>query len=507
MITADRSIRASAFDPPARTASAAVEADVEPGTEVDALTLGRRIREHRTARSMTLGELAAAIDRAPSQVSAIENGKREPRLSMLRTIALALGTSVDELLKPDAPSERAALEIAVERAQRGPVFSALGLEPFRVAKGMTDQTLATILALHNEIDRLHRERAATPEEARRANALLRAEMRARDNFYPELEAKAAELLEAVGHTGGPVSHQLVADMASHLGYSLHYVGDLPHSTRSVTDKRNGRIYLPTAQSPSRDSRSPILQALASHLLGHEEPGGYAEFLRQRIETNYLTAAILLPEQAAVRFLTEAKNLRRISMEDLRDAFAVSYETAAHRFTNLATARLGIPVHFTKVHESGTIIKAYENDRVRFPSDALGAIEGTTMCRNWTARTVFDVEDRFSPWYQYTDTPSGTFWCTSRIEKAKEGEYSVSVGVPFEHVKWFRGRETPHRAVSRCPDPACCQAPSGLAERWADASWPAARTPTSLLAALPTGTFPGVDQTEVFTFLEAHAPRG
>jgi len=207
-------------------------------------------------------------------------------------------------------------------------------------------------------------------------------------------------------------------------------------------------------------------------------------------------------------VTEAKNLRRISMEELRDAFAVSYETAAHRFTNLATARLDIPVHFMKVHESGTIIKAYENDKVRFPSDALGAVEGTTVCRNWTARTVFDVEDRFSPWYQYTDTTSGTFWCTSRIEKAKEGEYSVSVGVPFEHVKWFRGRETPHRAVSRCPDESCCRrAPGDLADKWADASWPAARTPTSLLAALPTGTFPGVDQTEVYQFLEAHAPRG
>lgn len=503
MITADRlAPSSSAAAAAAATAAAPAESS---GAEVDALTLGRRIREHRLARGLTLGELARAIDRAPSQVSAIENGKREPRLSMLRTIALALGTTVDELLRNDAPSERAALEIAVERAQRGPVFAALGLDPFRVAKTMNDQTLQTILALHNEIDRLHRERAATPEEARRANAELRAEMRARDNFDAALEAKAAALLEAVGHTGGPVSHQQVADLASHLGYSLHYVGDLPHSTRSVTDKRHGRIYLPTQQSPSRDSRSPILQALASHVLGHEEPGDYREFLRQRVETNYLTAAILLPEQAAVRYLTEAKNLRRISMEELRDHFAVSYETAAHRFTNLATARLDIPVHFMKVHESGTIIKAYENDRVRFPSDALGAVEGTTVCRNWTARTVFDVDDRFSPWYQYTDTPSGTFWCTSRIEKAKEGEYSVSVGVPFEHVKWFRGRETPHRAVSRCPDPSCCQAPAGLAEKWADASWPAARTPTSLLAALPTGTFPGVDQTEVYEFLEAHAP--
>ena len=146
----------------------------------------------------------------------------------------------------------------------------------------------------------------------------------------------------------------------------------------------------------------------------------------------------------MKVLTEAKNLRRISMEDLRDAFAVSYETAAHRFTNLATARLGIPVHFMKVHESGTIIKAYENDSVRFPSDALGAVEGTTVCRNWTARTVFDVEDRFSPWYQYTDTSTGTFWCTSRIEKAKEGEYSVSVG------RAVRAREVVPRPRDRQP---------------------------------------------------------
>src|SRR5680860_225660 len=484
-----------------------LSADPTEESGLDALTLGRRIRDLRTARKMTLDALASAIDRAPSQMSMIENGKREPRLSMLRTIATALGTTVDDLLKTEAPSVRAALEIAVERAQRGPVFTALGLPRIRVSKRQSDETLQTLLTLHNEIERLHRERAATPEEARRANAELRATMRSRDNYFPELEAQAVELLAAVGHTGGPVSHQVVADMATHLGYSLHYVGDLPHSTRSVTDKRNGRIYLPTKQSASRDSRSPILQAFASLLCGHDDPGSYAEFLRQRVETNYLTAAILLPEKDTVKLLTEAKNLRRISMEDLRDAFAVSYETAAHRFTNLATARLGIPVHFMKVHESGTIIKAYENDAVRFPSDALGAVEGTTVCRNWTARTVFEAEDRFSPWYQYTDMPIGTYWCTSRIEKAKEGEYSVSVGVPFAHVKWFRGRETTNRAVSLCPDETCCRrAPSDLTEKWSGQSWPAARTPTSLLAALPTGTFPGVDQTEVYEFLESHSPR-
>ena len=507
MVTVDPSSSSAAA--PTRPAPSPISASggADPGeTGLDALTLGRRIRDRRHRLGLTLDTLAAAVDRAPSQISMIENGKREPRLSMLRLIAAALDTSVDELLRTDAPTPRAALEIAVERAQRGPVFTALGLPRFRVGPGQPDETLQTILTLHNEIERLHKERAATPEEARRANAQLRAEMRERDNYFPDLEAQALELLTTVGHSGGPVSHQVVADMAAHLGFSLHYVGDLPHSTRSVTDKRNGRIYLPTEQSASRDSRSPILQAFASHLCGHSEPESYADFLRQRVETNYLTAAILLPQTDTVRLLNEAKAARRISLEDLRDAFSVSYETAAHRFTNLATARLGIPVHFMKVHESGTIIKAYENDDVQFPSDALGAVEGSTVCRSWTARTVFDVPDRFSPWYQYTDTPAGTFWCTSRIEKAKEGDYSVSVGVPFTHVNWFRGRETTNRAVSTCPDEACCRrAPDTLSGRWEGQSWPVARTPTSLLAALPTGTFPGVDPTEVYEFLEAHSP--
>jgi transcriptional regulator with XRE-family HTH domain len=505
MITATDHRSRSAEARAVRPGVVATARSTEPD-ELDALTLGRRIRERRQQLGMTLDDLAAAIGRAPSQVSMIENGKREPRLSMLRGIADALSTSVDELVRAEAPNERAALEIAVERAVRGPVFASLGLPGIRAAKSMSDDVLKALLGLHGEIERLHRERASTPEEARRANAQLRAEMRARDNYYPALERQASDLLEAAGHTGGPVSQQTVSDIAARLGYSLHYVNDLPYATRSVTDRRHHRVYLPVQQQPSRDSRSPVLQALASQVLGHDEPRSYADFLRQRVETNYLTAAVLLPEKDAVRQLTEAKNLHRISMEDLRDAFAVSYETAAHRFTNLATMRLGIPVHFMKVHESGTIVKAYENDSVRFPSDATGAIEGTTVCRNWTARTVFDASDRFSPWYQYTDTPAGTFWCTSRIEKAKEGEYSVSVGVPFAHVKWFRGRDTANRAESRCPDESCChKAPAELADAWAAYAWPAARTPTSLLAALPTGSFPGVDETEVYEFLQAHAP--
>ncbi len=155
---------------------------------------------------------------------------------------------------------------------------------------------------------------------------------------------------------------------------------------------------------------------------------------------------------------------------------------------------------------GTLSKAYENDNVAFPTDALGAVEGQVVCRNWSARRVFDVDDRFSPYHQYTDKPSGTYWCTSRIQSTSRGEFSVSVGTPFAHVKWFRGRDTANRATSTCPDEGCCRRPpADLASRWEQQALPSARLNSSLLAAMPAGIFPGVDSTEVFEFLESHAP--
>lgn len=476
-------------------------ASFQDGT-ADALTLGRRIRQRRSQQGMKLEQLATLVDRAPSQISAIENGKREPSLPVLRALANALGCSVDELLVDEPPSERAALEIAVERAQRSPVFASLRLQPIRVSKATSDDTLRAILGLHQEIERLHGERAATPEEARRANTELRAEMRVQGNYYPDLEHAAHRLLESVEYQGGPVSQQSISNIAQRLGFSLHYVSDLPHSTRSVIDRRNHRIYLGSSL-PSRDERAPILRAIASLVCEHTEPRSYGEFLRQRVEANYLAGAVLLPEHATAASLREAKNNREISMEDLRDAFGVSYEMAAHRFTNLATTHLDLEVHFMKVHESGTLIKAYENDGVKFPSDALGNLEGSMVCRNWTARTVFSQPDLFNPWYQYTDMADGnTYWCTSRVEQAKEGQYSISVGVPFDAVRWFRGRDTPHRTQSFCPDERCCRrASDGLTDKWQSFAWPEAATPTSLLAALPTGTFPGVDSHEVYEFLE------
>lgn len=489
----DASTASGTWNRPARSAP-------EP-QRVDALQLGKSLRHARKQAGLTLDAVHEAIGLAPSQLSGFENGKREARFSQLQQLAALYGVGLDHLTGTVPPSRRAAMELRLERAMQSSTWQQKQLPTMRIGPRTPDDVLETMLALVDELDRVAEERVATPEEARLANTRLRAEMRARDNHFPEIEAEAARMLERVGYQAGPLSQHLIAAITERLGFSVHHVGDLPHSTRSVTDLKRKRIYLSRSSRTGHDPRSVLLQALGHHVLGHSVPADYGAFLRQRIETNYFAAALLMPERTAVEFLAAAKDERQLAVEDLRDAFAVSYEAAAHRLTNLATVHLGIPLHFQKVHESGIIYKAYENDGVTFPADHTGAIEGQPVCRNWTSREVFDVADKVNAFEQYTETPAGTFWCSAMTERSQSGEFSLSIGVPFSQAKWFRGRATKERSVSRCPDPTCCRTPpAALAADWAGQAWPSARAHSHLLAALPPGAFPGVDETEVYSFL-------
>jgi transcriptional regulator with XRE-family HTH domain len=468
-------------------------------------TLGHRIRHFRTAAGLTLDGLGERVGIAASQLSLIENGKREPKVGTLQSIARELGLELAELLSGEAPTRRASLEIELERAQRGALYASLGLPRMRVTKGTTDDTLEAVVGLHRELQRRASEAIATPEEARRANTELRERMRDHDNYLPDIERIAEERVRAAGHTSGALTHRTVGIMAEQLGFTLIYVADLPNSTRSVIDIENKRIYLPPASIPGGHGlRSMALQAMAHRVLGHERPESYAEFLHQRLEINYYAACCLMPETAAVSFLSQAKRDRDLAIEDFRDAFGVTHEAAAHRFTNLATSKLDMRMHFLRVTGDGSLLRGYENDGLPLPTDVTGAIEGQFVCRKWSARNAFDRTNRTTELYQYTDTPAGTYWCATQTGSTDDGEFSISVGVPFDDAKWFRGRETTERAESRCPDESCCRRPSDeLAARWAGKAWPSARVHTHTFAPLPRGSFPGVDDTEVYEFLSRH----
>ena len=470
------------------------------------MTLGQRIRHFRTGAGLTLDQLGERVGLAGSQLSLIENGRREPRVTLLSAVAAAVGVQLADLLDERPPSKRAALEIELDRAQRGTVYATLGLPTIRPTKGTPDETLEALVGLHRELARRAREAVATPEEARRANTELRLRMRDLDNSLPEIDEIAQQLVAQVGHTTGALTHRSVSEMARRLGFELVHVNDLPHSARSVTDLENGRIYLPPASIPGGHGlRGMALQAMAHRVLEHEHPVTYADFLQQRLEINYFAAAVLMPRDQAVRFLTQAKADRNIAVEDFRDAFGVTHEAAALRFTNLATAHLGLEVHFLRVGDDGAVQKAYENDGLRLPVDVTGSTEGQFVCRRWAARTAFARTNRTTEFYQYTDTPEGTFFESTQTGTTASEEFSITIGVPFAYSKWFRGRETQDRTASTCPDEACCKRPDDeLAQRWTGKAWSSAKLHAHILSPLPSGTFPGVDDRELYEFLDAHS---
>jgi XRE family transcriptional regulator, fatty acid utilization regulator len=483
----------------------AQESSSLPVGGLDLHLFGLRLRHIRRSRGLTLAELGARVNRAPSLLSLLENGRREPKLSLIEALAAALSVPASELLRSQPPSRRAQLELELAEAQRDPAYAGLGLPPLRVGARVPSDVLEHLVALHTELRRERTKPTATPEEARAANAHLRAMMGERGNYFAEIEKAAAEALATVDYSGGALSQGMLLAVVSHHGFAVRYVTDLPRSARSVTDLRNRRIYLRQEPLGMHTPRAVLLQTLGHFVLGHSAPRDFGEFLLQRVEANYFAAAVLVPEQAAAQFLLTAKVARDLSVEDLRDVFSVSYEMAAHRFTNLATHHLELTCHFVKNDESGIIYKAYENDGVVFPADPTGAIEGQRMCRQWSGRQVFAATDRFSPYYQYSDTPSGTYWCTALVDSGRERGFAITLGVPFEDSRWFRGRETTLRMRSACPSGECCQRPpAALAKRWEGMAWPSARAHSHVLLALPSGSFPGVDDSEVFEFLDRHA---
>ncbi|MGZ4433415.1 MAG: helix-turn-helix domain-containing protein, partial [Trebonia sp.] len=321
---------------------------------LDLATFGQRLRHVRRARGMTLADLGARVGRTPSVLSLIENGKREPRLTLVEQLATALEVPVGELLKKQPPSRRAQLEISLEQAQRDPSYRGLGLPQLRVGTRVPAEILEHLVGLATELRAQRSKPTATPEEARAANAALRSSMRERGNYFPDIERAAAGALARASYAAGALSQGMLLSVVAQHGFSVRFVPDLPTSVRSLTDLRGNRIYVKQEPVGGHSARAVILQALGHFLLGHDTPRDFADFLRQRVEANYFAAAMLIPETAAVAFLRDAMSRRDLAVEDLVDVYSVSYEMAAHRVTNLITHHLELPCHFVKNDASGII---------------------------------------------------------------------------------------------------------------------------------------------------------
>jgi hypothetical protein len=330
---------------------------------------------------------------------------------------------------------------------------------------------------------------------------------AHDGYLEDVEREARRALESSGYEGeGPFSSRNLLDLAASAGFSVQPIDDMPAFARSVIDLDHHRVYIAQRDElRTRQARKAVLQTLAGFLLGHEQEPDLDTFLRQRVETAYFAAAVLAPEDAVLARLNAAREHHDIDVEDVKELFYLSYEMAAWRTANLVTRHFDIRTHLVVSNRMGTVVKAYANDGTPLPRDDHGGMEAQRLCRRWGARVTFASHERYDTHHQYTDTPAGTFFCTTHIEAGREPPYAVTLGVPFTEARWFRGRDTTNRETSTCPDPTCCRLPSpDLAGKWADKVIVSARSQDRILGLLRPDPYPELDMPEVLEVVEGHA---
>ena len=480
--------------------------------DLDLLVLGQRVRHARRRKGQTLAALGQVVGRPAPYLSRLENGKVEPKLGFLTDLAAALDTTPRDLLDAESPDRRSELEIEIHRAQRDPRYRALGLAPLKPTAKVPDEVLEHIVSLwHLSVDSTVDESdestaTADVDRARRANRELRAEMRDRDNYFADIEKIAGDALSAAGYVGhGPLSERVLTELVGLYGFTIERVTNMPRAARSITDTRDRIIFIPDIGGLKiRQARSVVLQTLGHFALEHTETADFGDYLRQRIESNYFAAAVLAPEGPAVEFLKEAKEAEDISVEDLKELFYISYEMAAHRFTNLATVHLDLPVHFYRTDSEGVISKAYENDGLELPVSEDGALEGERIPRQWGSRQAWNAHGSFLLHEQYTVTDGGEFFCVTYIEtETDRNPHAVTLGTRAELASVFRGSDTLRREFARSreirPDLA-------LVQEWEGVAWPSAAERSHVLSILPPSArsfspFPGIDVLDVYRFLE------
>jgi predicted transcriptional regulator/DNA-binding XRE family transcriptional regulator len=471
--------------------------------------LGKRVRFFRREAGLTLDAVGTAVGRPASYLSQLENGLNDPRASLIEKLADVLGCTQEDLTDTEPPTYRDDLEIKVESYQREPRYAELHLPHLKPTARTPDEVLEHIARLYESLRDAEAAAAVRPgDDQREAQNRIRDDMRDRNNYFADIEAEAQRVLDAVGYTTGPMTERVMTDLAGHYGFSVERIQDLPLSTRSITDQRARKIYIAQRNDiTTRAARSVILQTLGHFVLGHRDSDDFGEYVRQRVEANYFAGAVLAPEKNAVAFLQEAYDRCDISVEDFREVFYISYEMAAHRLTNLATEHFDVRLHFLRSDREGLIWKAYHNNDVPLPADADGTVEGQRLCRAWGSRQVFESKSAYDLYYQWTETPAGDYWCVTYIEPDRSPPYAVTLGTNAADAKYFRGRDTPNRMVSRCPAPSCCREPNKtLSQRWRGAAWPSAKDRSQVLSGLPAdrpsfSKFPGVDLVDVYDFLE------
>jgi predicted transcriptional regulator/transcriptional regulator with XRE-family HTH domain len=447
-------------------------------------SVGRRLRELRLDRGHPQAELARRLGISPAYLNLIEKGRRTVQLPLLWKALEVLDVEPEPFIQ----------SLGTQRVEEGlaqlldePLVRSLNLDQDALASLSAEpRTATTITALFNlykntrtQLDGLlqvlsHREAHLTARASLDAHAndgeliedsTLRFDYSPLDevadfaqhnkNYFPEIE-EASDAVRRDFALGRRVLSDELVGVLEGLGVRVTV-----HSGRRGTsvvrryDPQAGVLEISEELGEAR-RKFDIAHVIGLRLIderGLHEPI-VASYEARHPETpklikvhlaNYFAGALLMPYGD----FHEQAERTRYDVERCGELFEVSYETAAHRLTNLGDPRRrGVPMHFLRVDVAGNISKRYSATGLRFPS-------GLGSCSKWVAHTAFLTPSVISK--QFSIMPdSSAYFCFAKIQTqpiagslVKGTVYSIGLGVHAEdaqhfayaddHPRWARDR--------------------------------------------------------------------
>ena len=340
------------------------------------LFLGRRIRRLRRDLGLTQAIMAGELGISASYLALIEQDQRPVTAQVVLRLAETYDVDLRTLSPAVDPERTAALdEIAADPLLDGTEFGAIDLH--ELARNQPELAGAMI--------RLHEAYCAAREDAKAlastasegANYIgasgsvmveeTRAALQRNDNFFPALEAFAADLLARPGiRTDLPQA--LTASLVDHLsdrhgievkimpfdvmsGYLRRYDRHRKRLMLSELLAPSGRTFQVALQIGLLEARSLLDGLVESASLGSK---GSRDIYSLTL-ANYVAGALMMPYD---RFYEAAVRLR-YDVEVLASRFGASFEQVAHRLTTLRRpGARGVPFFLIRVDRAGNISKRF-----------------------------------------------------------------------------------------------------------------------------------------------------
>jgi predicted transcriptional regulator/transcriptional regulator with XRE-family HTH domain len=376
------------------------------------LFAGHAIRRLRRAGGLTQVALADALDISPSYLNLLERNQRP--LSAALMLRLADRFDLDpRKLSSDAPGGGVD---GLRRRLADPMFADLGID-----RGEMEEWLAAAPggaeAFVRAFDRMATGGGAAPAQEAGSVGLLQREIARWRNHFPDLDAQAEALADALrlgaGDLYGALSERL--RVKHQLAIRILPTDVMPDSLRRLDLHARQLQMSEMLDGASRTFHAAYLigdlearAEIDALVVGAALADRTAERLLRRHLTGYFAAALMMPY---ARFLRACES-SGYDLVMLQRRFGAGFEQVAHRLTTLQrVGARGLPFFMLRIDRAGQASKRYAG------ASAAALVQAEGRCPLWNMHGAFAQPGTIIP--QLVELEDGERWFT--LSRSVQGQ--------------------------------------------------------------------------------------